>query len=562
MTFNDAGLRSVAEVIGRARGSGYQIAPGRILTALHVVLGQDPPEMIPDGAGAEVRLFGDIIEAIPRRELGWNHAANQAALAKRKLPWHQARLAWPRAGTPSRATDIALLEVADPEQIQIVPPDRLRIPSRQREDQCFAGGFPGFRAENRSDSAIWEFYQFKGELNPAPRRSDGARYVDVASLVLPDDVDGWRGMSGAALWLDDEDGVALLGVMHALVGQLELNNQLLYWPLDSVDPRDPDFWQLTGLVPPDSNAGSRVGANTGAKPLVAQLADNFFRFDRANFSDSFREWLCGDPAPMDNETPRFHRQGLPSKPAVILLRGHRLDEPPLCAQRFADILAVEAWPGSAALYQAPLHLDSGPYTLPPRGRLRTLLRQWAQSYSDQRLALDADITAIIRDGLADGCRSRCILVEHSQAEFGEGCRDVIAGALGPLRGWKPDPKAPTTPPVMLLSILTGKDGGPSAAAFRPPKSFEGKAARVDAALAELMASTPEIEWFVEISDLSAELARPHHVSEWLEEIMAIEAAALPAGIGAEIEMRLRPHVEFPIAFARLAVDSVIKERRS
>jgi len=44
--------------------------------------------------------------------------------------------------------------------------------------------------------------------------------------------------------------------------------------------------------------------------------------------------------------------------------------------------------------------------------------------------------------------------------------------------------------------------------------------------------------------------------------MAIEAAALPAGIGAEIEMRLRPHVEFPIAFARLAVDSVIKERRS
>ncbi|MEI9928630.1 MAG: hypothetical protein WDN44_14185 [Sphingomonas sp.] len=92
------------------------------------------------------------------------------------------------------------------------------------------------------------------------------------------------------------------------------------------------------------------------------------------------------------------------------------------------------------------------------------------------------MTAIIRDGLADGGRARCVLIEHSQAEFGDGCRDVIAGALGPLRTWKPDPKAPTTPPVMLLSILTGQVSGPPDSAFQPPIRFDGKAARVDAAL--------------------------------------------------------------------------------
>ncbi|MEI9928631.1 MAG: hypothetical protein WDN44_14190 [Sphingomonas sp.] len=220
---------------------------------------------------------------------------------------------------------------------------------------------PGSAPKTVRMRRYWEFYRFKGELNPAPRRGDGARYVDVASLVLPGDVEGWRGMSGAALWLDGGDGcTTLLGVMHALVEKLELNNQLLYWPLESIDPRDPDFWRLTGLAPSGSAPARSVAASAAAKPLVAQLADNFFRFDRANFSDAFREWLCGDPPPMNSEEPRFHRQGLPSKPAAIMLRGHRVDEPTLCAQRFADILAIEAWPRSAALYQAPVQLDCGP----------------------------------------------------------------------------------------------------------------------------------------------------------------------------------------------------------
>jgi len=105
-------------------------------------------------------------------------------------------------------------------------------------------------------------------------------------------------------------------------------------------------------------------------------------------------------------------------------------------------------------YASPLALDCGPVVASVTARLGGLLRTWAQHYSDARLTLGADLRAVILAGLADAGRARCVLIEHSDADFSPGCREVLSGALAPLRKWQPD-KPGATPRVLVTGWLEG-----------------------------------------------------------------------------------------------------------
>lgn len=543
------------------RGSGLLVGSGLVLTSLHVLLGERPPEEVPPGIAARVRFYGDLIAASRSTTAGWDRSRQARELREKKVPWHRARLLWPPAGSPAGRHDVALLAMDYPEATTLTPPSLLRgyafqDGQRNRHVDCVGEGFPQFRMERLGGAEVWELESLSGSLLMTERRADPSRRISVSSDP-PDDADGWRGLSGAALWVDAESRVELIGVAHTRTPALRFNNEIRCWPLATI-PSDDPFWQLSGIMPP---AAQRV-AKAAVKPVSAALKDGFFRFDRQRATSHFRGWLRGAAA--GRSTPG--RVGPPRRPAVVLLTGHRFDEPMLCAERLAEIVAEEAYPQRRDVYRSPIPLSCGPADDSADIRLDSLLRQWARSYGTLVAPLRADFKELLRPGLSSRDRSRLILVEHDDSCFGPHCTEVLEGVLDILSCWEPDDAEEAAPPVVMLVAVSGREGGPRETGFDPRTNYPEKIPTVRAALEALRLKrsgdeASNFEWCLDLPDLGAPNdPKLKDITSWLEEIEQREPISIPDELSGVIEHELMRHEEFPVRFAKYAVEDAIAKQ--
>jgi hypothetical protein len=165
-------------------GSGYLLAPGLLLTARHVVDGLEEPR---------VRLIEPDEDGLPA-DIG---------------DWQSARVAWtgddidlalltPLSGQPSFRESIGALTIA-----------RLGGRVAVRVD---ALGFPrALLTPKHSDTLHLE-----ATVNPWSNIRGEALLLDVGT-TRPAAADGWKGMSGAAVFGGDR----LVGVIEAVPGQLD-----------------------------------------------------------------------------------------------------------------------------------------------------------------------------------------------------------------------------------------------------------------------------------------------------------------------------------------------------
>ncbi|HEU0099808.1 MAG TPA: hypothetical protein VFQ67_13670 [Allosphingosinicella sp.] len=549
-----------AEIIADSgrRGSGFLVAPGIVLTALHVVLGDRPVGTVASFPGAKLRFNGDLLAGSRRSEPLWRQADNAGRLRDLGLPWHPAKLVWPTSAQLALRHDIALLALEDVQATALEPIAGLAAHAPgARLLGCRGEGYPAFRMERPGDVEIWECEYLEGELLTSRRRQDDTLAVRVDTST-PDDPDGWQGMSGAAIWIDSELRTELVGVAHTRAGALTGNGEIRCWPIADIE--DPAFWQLSGIARP-AVAGPRPVEAAG-EPLKARLSSAFYRFDRGRATSHLRKWLRGDSP---GQPPLLGRSGPPRRPAIILVTGHQYDEPILCAERFAELFATEAFPERSGAYRSPIVLSCGVADDPADIRLDDLFRQWARNYVGPVHALRPDFKSLLLPGLAARDRSRLIVVEHRDVSFGEECGKVIAGLAELLASWSPT-EHDGCPPIVLVNGIIGSSAGPEESGFLPLEAYAEKEAAMRTLLARLRDSTPAqgglgaVEWYVDLPVLSRPAAALTDVRDWLEELEADRAISIPAGLRSGIETELRQLDEFPVRFARRAVDEAIRKQ--
>jgi len=178
------------------RGSGFMVAPGVILTALHVAVGA---AAVPNGpVRCSVRLLADI------------RAVIDADGDPEDTPFQPAELKWPAPGAAPGAGDAALLVVAAKDRTRTMA-DCAALPVLKSDfGRSVAGvGMPALAKIIDPSRRNMGFRDIKG--------STSNRFVADAlvELTLDDqkhpDPDEWKGASGAVL-LDAKGGV-LVGIL-------------------------------------------------------------------------------------------------------------------------------------------------------------------------------------------------------------------------------------------------------------------------------------------------------------------------------------------------------------
>lgn len=532
-------------------GSGAMIAPGIVITALHVVLGDDPPETTPAGATAKIRLADDLFRKSAASSVGWDDAAFASAwrASSEKAPWHDGELIWPLPGATVRKDDCAIIRAPG----AVGPFDEgieVTAAMLPRQTNCIGFGFPRFttRSLPGSSQEIREIYTMTGEagVSVAPKIYSHALQVQVSSST-PDDINGWRGLSGSAVWIDDGVSARLLGVIHDRASGVFARDELSFWPVATIS--DPDFWLASGLKPPSSKAPAVISQN--ASPLDLDVREKFIDFDRSVTSNTFLNWLKGD---RPRRTPVYNRTGPPKKPTVVVLRGHEVDELTLCAERLANDVARGAFQKHADNYQTPVTLYCGASNRDPFDRADGVLRDWAKRVGLRDEGIDDEPVDLVVEGIGAPDRPRAIILEHDDAAFSDSCKTMLEETIYALDlAGKSDPP-PDPPPILFLCVVTGADVGNVETAFMPAQPFPDKATAFDKALSQLQKIYPDLEWVTGIDPLGEDLCRPSHFVDWVDDLAGKHGLETSDEARNSIRRQIGPFENFPMRFARHVLD--------
>ncbi|WP_052849800.1 serine protease [Streptomyces avicenniae] len=388
----------VAEIIARragggsARGSGYLIAPGRVLTAAHVV-----PE---DAAGITVRFDADLPgERTAAAAVAWRH----------------------------RALDIAVLTYrpADGAEDGVAPAVVGRVGEFDGEVPFSTLGFPllSLREDGTGGGRYRDTHQLTATFLPLSNRREGT--FDLAARPVAQALarggSAWEGMSGAPVF---SRGL-LIGVVvaaHRSPGEERLTATRI------------DRWADRLRAEPEALA--TLGTHLGADLAPGRLPDVRGRLARTPATPSLPDALADPPPPpavfryRDAELAavldalRPGAAPVPSGRALAVTGPAGVGKTSLAAQA-AAVARREGWFPGGFLYADLLgHRPQGPGALTAEAILRTLLRALLPGTGGdvERYNLNG-LAALFRDALRERGDARgpvLVLLDNAPPDFPAG----------------------------------------------------------------------------------------------------------------------------------------------
>jgi hypothetical protein len=191
---------------GERRGTGFVVAPGRVLTALHVLLGDvraSALRTVPTlAAGIRVRALGDLADHVGDvRSIDPSAAAEiYDERAGGDHLWTAARLLWPEAGARIPRFELAVLEVADTREFRILRDSaRITVAEPSDSEQYRAVGFPAWASQTLPDgSTITDIATLHATIQTGGSIYSATTAIHVTSGA-PGERAQWSGLSGAPL---------------------------------------------------------------------------------------------------------------------------------------------------------------------------------------------------------------------------------------------------------------------------------------------------------------------------------------------------------------------------
>lgn len=539
---------------GSLRGSGVLIAPNLVLTALHVVLGDNPPDRVPADMKVRVRPWQDIVDTAKTVPDVYGTGAITTAWLEHgsTVPWREGTLIWPTQDTDAHGIDCAVLEL---DELVVYTPRSL--PGKlERETSCIAGGFP--MMETKTDAArridLREIYQLEAIASPSQVTRAYTRTIRIeVSSETPADPDGWKGISGAGIWDDEAEPPRLLGVLHDRLGTTHANDVLSYWPLDTI--ADTTFWAACNWPTPGVSSATDSALREADLRTARQ---KFITFDRTLAATAFDNWLTGDP--VDGTQPRFGRNGPPDRPAVLVVTGHEVDDIASCIDRFAhSIQARSSLLPMVELYETPITLHCGDIHTHVDDRISAVLGKWAARLKRGEGSEGLSDTDTILSFLRAADKPRAAVLEHDAEAITDECQSVLRAALQTLRAAANSDTPPSPPPILFLCITTGSQKGLEEEAYLPASAFPGKPSGLKNAIDALVEEFPEIEWYAGLPALDGVRCRQTDFDTWIEDLRDIDGIAISDDIGLRIKDRIDVFPKFPMRFAKQVLRSAFSD---
>ena len=209
-------------------GSGYLIAPGRILTALHVVIGAlDDGHTATAPAEINVRAYGDFLDAFGDL-VGMDISRTFEAIRRKAnddFLWRTAKLTWPRLGRTLPRLDLAILEVRQQHRLKrVAEAPTVDWLSPERDVPCTATGFPVWACTRTADgAAMSKPIPVTADLNLGLPRIGAMRDLTVTRSKPTMEAD-WQGLSGT-VFLHEESGQVIGVASKSRFGKFEFSDQ-------------------------------------------------------------------------------------------------------------------------------------------------------------------------------------------------------------------------------------------------------------------------------------------------------------------------------------------------
>jgi hypothetical protein len=324
-------------------GSGYVIGPCRILTALHVLVGQDAvkqaqPISAPDRI--EVRAFGDFAARFGGApDVASNrYLDNVRALARDgDYLWRPAELRWPKRGAAMPRFELAVLEVKPETALKhILSAPRIKCFKPTNDVLCRCVGFPDWMAMRATHGIdIANPRPVTGRLSFAATTSHSF-HPFTAQNGGPRNEEEWQGLSGGA-FLAEETG-ALIGVASAI---LPAKDNVGLWLTELADLAEgeefQEFWTAAGLARPSR------GAAISFPQFLMNPLPHLHEFDRSRPADRVLDVF--DPIPVEGldaaSTKRLKAitKEDPCAPPIFIIAGRWIDLPDEMVRRIRQKIA-------------------------------------------------------------------------------------------------------------------------------------------------------------------------------------------------------------------------------
>ena len=276
----DVAAVSIGAATDGAFGSGRLIAPGLVLTAGHVV--DYPTREAPTRTGWKIRLLREWA-----KDGAWT------------APPHEAELLWRGPGD----LDLALMRMSgDAKPKPSLKPVMASYDLLGTIDEVYATGFPEawFTAEGKLRG-----YTVGGRLRLAQL---GPYAWTVAPADKPDNVHGWKGMSGAAVcYQGTEDKLYLFGAVQQVPANFSGGMLEVARVSDGIADPDFHFHLQTAL---------------GEKPsLVRWAADSYYGLSKPGLTEILEKLKAGIPADWaDGENKLAERAAVSEQALVTIAR--------------------------------------------------------------------------------------------------------------------------------------------------------------------------------------------------------------------------------------------------
>jgi hypothetical protein len=327
------------------KGSGYVIGPCRILTALHVLVGQDAVlkgDTVLPPAGIEVRAYGDFSERFARPDVATErYLESVRALAPDDdYLWRSAELSWPRNGAAMPRFELAVLEVKPQAALKhILTAPRISCFRPAEDVSCRALGFPEWTAQKLNGVDISSPMPVIGILSFGPPTVRTFHPFSVTNVRPPEGKD-WQRISGSAFFI--EESLALVGVASALL-PAATNEGLWLTQLADLAEGDEfqEFWTAAGLARPN-----RLQVLTGGispPQFPTDPLPYLHEFDRSKPRDRVLDIF--DPLPPDEpnassvESVKAISKDEPCAPPIFLIAGRWIDLPDEMVKRIREKIA-------------------------------------------------------------------------------------------------------------------------------------------------------------------------------------------------------------------------------